>query len=95
MKHTPAKPSRLREAFVPSPSLISDAGNESIFMTSPVPATDLFDDMPDAEDLGLDDDILAEVERLRNTDEWKAEAAKEWPDAIVTYESEEEGLSPD
>ncbi|KAH7082564.1 hypothetical protein BKA63DRAFT_134119 [Paraphoma chrysanthemicola] len=94
MKHTPAKPSRLREAFVPSPSLMSDAGNESLFIASPAPITNLFDDMPDAVDLELDDDILAEVKRLGNTEEWKAEAAREWPDPIISYESDEEGLSP-
>ncbi|KAF2030227.1 hypothetical protein EK21DRAFT_100626 [Setomelanomma holmii] len=94
MKHTPAKPSRLREAFVPSPSLLSSAGNESIFLASPIPATDLFDDMPDAEDLGLDEDCLAEIERITNTEEYKAEIAREWPDAILTYDSDEEDLSP-
>jgi hypothetical protein len=95
MKHTPAKPSRLREAFVPSPSLMSDAGNESIFLATPLPATGLFEDMPDAEDLGLTDEDWAAVEALRNSTEWKAaDAANIWPDAILTYESEEDALSP-
>jgi hypothetical protein len=95
MKHTPAKPSRLREAFVPSPSLMSDAGNESIFLASPLPATNIFEDMPDAEDLGLTEEDWAAVEALRNTAEWKADdAANVWPDAIISYESDEDELSP-
>jgi hypothetical protein len=39
-KHTPAKPSRLREMHVPSPSLRSDAGNESIMPPIDVPDED-------------------------------------------------------
>jgi hypothetical protein len=94
MKHTPAKPSRLREAFVPSPSLMSDAGNESIFLASPIPSSGLFDDMPDAVDLDLTTEDWAAVDALSNTAEWKAGAARVWPDAILTYESEEDELSP-
>jgi hypothetical protein len=94
MKHTPAKPSRLREAFVPSPSLMSDAGNESIFLASPLPATGLFDDMPDAAELDLSAEDWAAVDALSNTAEWKASAARTWPDALLTYESEEDELSP-
>ena len=94
MKHTPAKPSRLREAFVPSPSLLSDAGNESILLATPLPAGDLFGDMPDAEDLELDEDVLANVAALAETDEWKTRAAQEWADPLITYDSEEEALSP-
>lgn len=95
MKHTPAKPSRLREAYLPSPSLRSDAGNDSILMASPLPATDLFDDMPGAEDLGLTEEEWAGVRAYQNSAEWKAaDAANVWPDAILTYGSEEEDLSP-
>jgi hypothetical protein len=95
MKHTPAKPSRLREAYLPSPSLRSDAGNDSILMASPSPAADLFDDMPEAEDLGLDEEDWAAVRAYQNTAEWKAaDAANVWPDPILTYDSDEEDLSP-
>ncbi|KAL5121592.1 hypothetical protein ACEQ8H_000664 [Pleosporales sp. CAS-2024a] len=95
MKHTPAKPSRLREAFVPSPSVMSDAGNQSLFMGTPMAPAAMFDDMPDAEDLDLEPDVWAAVEAFTNTAEWKAaNAANNWPDPTYTYESEEEELSP-
>jgi hypothetical protein len=97
MKHTPAKPSRLREAFVPSPSLLSDAGNDSILMASPLPVIGMssFDDMPDAEELGLTDEDWAGVEAYRNSEEWKAQAAATvWADPILTYGSDDEVLSP-
>jgi hypothetical protein len=93
MKHTPAKPSRLREAFVPSPSLLSDAG-ESMMLGTPLLAEDLFDDMPDAIDLELGDDIMAGVAALQNTPEWQAMANQEWPAPIMRYESEEEEQTP-
>lgn len=94
MKHTPAKPSRLREAFVPSPSVLSDAGNQSLFLGTPVAATDLFDDMPEAEDLELTAEEWAGVQAITNSAEWKAETATPWPDPIMEYGSEEEDLSP-
>jgi hypothetical protein len=95
MKHTPAKPSRLREAFVPSPSVRSDAGNESLFLATPLAAPDTFDDMPGAEDLGLTSEEWAAVDDLRNSEAFlAADASVEWPDAILTYSSDEEDLSP-
>ncbi|KAF2832380.1 hypothetical protein CC86DRAFT_366189 [Ophiobolus disseminans] len=94
MKHTPAKPSRLREAFVPSPSLLSDAGNDSILFGTPLAGGDLFGDMPDADELELDDDVLANVAALTETGEWKTRAAEPWATPMLTYESEEEALSP-
>jgi hypothetical protein len=95
MKHTPAKPSRLREAFVPSPSVRSDAGNESMFLATPLAPHNTFDDMPDAEDLGLTTEDWAAVDAIRNTKEFQdADAAVVWPDAILTYTSDEEDLSP-
>jgi hypothetical protein len=95
MKHTPAKPSRLREAFVPSPSVMSDAGNQSLFLGTPLAPAGLFDDMPDAEDLDLTPEDYAAVQALTNTAEWKAaDAANVWPDPTYTYASEEEELSP-
>ncbi|KAH7412006.1 hypothetical protein DE146DRAFT_262023 [Phaeosphaeria sp. MPI-PUGE-AT-0046c] len=98
MKHTPAKPSRLREAFVPSPSLLSEAGNTSILMGSPLAGPGLydFDDMPDAEDLGLTDDDWANVDALNNDTAYQAsQAAVTWPDPVLTYDSDEETLSPE
>jgi hypothetical protein len=95
MKHTPAKPSRLREAFVPSPSVRSDAGNEPMFLATPLAPHDTFDDMPDAEDLGLTAEDWAAVDAMRNTKEFQdADAAATWPDAILAYSSDEEDLSP-
>jgi hypothetical protein len=95
MKHTPAKPSRLREAFVPSPSVRSDAGNDSLFLATPLAAPDTFDDMPGAEDLGLTSEEWAAVDDLRNSEAFlAADASIEWPDAILTYSSDEEDLSP-
>jgi hypothetical protein len=127
MKHTPAKPSRLREAFVPSPSLMSEAGNTPIPFpgnssvpfpgntsvtfpgTSSTPilgnnsvpnpesptAPYVFDDMPEAEDLELTAEDWAAVEALRNSDEWKAANSVPWPDPYMTYDSDEEDLSPE
>jgi hypothetical protein len=95
MKHTPAKPSRLREAFVPSPSVRSDAGNESLFLATPLAASDAFDDMPDAQDLGLTSEEWAAVDDMRNSEAFlAADASVQWPDAILTYDSDEEDLSP-
>jgi hypothetical protein len=95
MKHTPAKPSRLREAFVPSPSVLSDAGNQSFLTGTPLVPTNMFDDMPDAEDLDLTSEDWAGVHALTNSNEWKAAAATNvWPDPTYTYASEEEELSP-
>lgn len=95
MKHTPAKPSRLREAFVPSPSVLSDAGNQSFLTGTPLAPTSMFGDMPDAEDLDLTSEDWVGVRALTNSDEWKAAAATNvWPDPTYTYASEEEELSP-
>jgi hypothetical protein len=95
MKHTPAKPSRLREAFVPSPSVRSDAGNESLFLATPLAAPGTFDDMPGAEDLGLTSEEWAEVDEIRKSEAFLADdASAQWPDAILTYSSDEEDVSP-
>ncbi|EOA87973.1 hypothetical protein ACJQWK_09068 [Exserohilum turcicum] len=98
MKHTPAKPSRLREATYPSPSVFSDAGNESILAATPVQvpasAASMFADMPTAETIELDDECQAAFNDLINSDEYKQIAAKAWPAATVTYDSDEEELSP-
>lgn len=96
MKHTPAKPSRLREAFVPSPagSLLSEVGNGSVHIGSPLPGGDPFGDMPEAESLDLDDDVKAGLPYLAGTAEWKAAIGEQWADPVLTYDSEEEALSP-
>lgn len=94
MKHTPAKPSRLREATYPSPSLMSDAGNESIMLATPVQTINLFADMPEAEPLDLDDDILAAAEAFAASDEFQKQlAAIHWSNPILTYDSDEEDVS--
>jgi hypothetical protein len=99
MKHTPAKPSRLREAFVPSPSVLSDAGNQSLFLGTPAAATAGlyeidFDDMPEAEEIELTAEEWAGVQAITSSAEWKAATARAWPDPIMEYDSEEEDLSP-
>ncbi len=94
MKHTPAKPSRLREATYPSPSLLSDAGNE--LMSTPTPAyltasmAHIFADMPDAQHIVLNEeeegavDAYLQQQMLNNP----------WGEPIVTYDSDEEDVSP-
>lgn len=99
MKHTPAKPSRLREATYPSPSLFSDAGNESIMRPTPAHTAGImapiFGDMPTAERIELNDEEQADFEALVNSDQYKRQlAANPWPAAIITYDSDEEDLSP-
>ncbi|KAF2133861.1 hypothetical protein P153DRAFT_353096 [Dothidotthia symphoricarpi CBS 119687] len=94
MKHTPAKPSRLREATYPSPSLMSDAGNESIMAATPIQVVELFAGMPGAEPLDLDDDILEAAEAFAATEEFQKQlAATRWSSPILTYESDEEDMS--
>ncbi|USP78774.1 hypothetical protein yc1106_06048 [Curvularia clavata] len=98
MKHTPAKPSRLREATYPSPSVLSDIGNESLLAATPAPVTasaaSMFDDIPGAEPIELDAEEQAALEELMNSDEYKQKLAVEWGRPIITYESDEEELSP-
>ncbi|XP_014562135.1 hypothetical protein COCVIDRAFT_84707 [Bipolaris victoriae FI3] len=98
MKHTPAKPSRLREATYPSPSVFSDAGNESLLAATPAPvaasAPSMFDDMPAAQTIELDAEEKAALEELIDSDEYKKQLAANWPAATLTYESDEEELSP-
>ncbi|KAE8838512.1 hypothetical protein HRS9139_02895 [Pyrenophora teres f. teres] len=99
MKHTPAKPSRLREATYPSPSLFSDAGNESILAATPAHIADsvasMFADMPAAQPIELDEEEQADFDALVQTDAFKQQlASNDWPAATLTYESDEEELSP-
>jgi hypothetical protein len=73
----------------------SDAGNESLFLGTPLAASDAFDDMPDAQDLGLTSEEWAAVDDMRNSEAFlAADASVQWPDAILTYDSDEEDLSP-
>lgn len=92
MKHTPAKPSRLREAFVPSPSLMSDAGNESMLATTPLPVTGVFHDLPDTEGLQLEfgEHDFAEIDAFKT-----APVANAWAEPMMVYESDEEEISSD
>jgi hypothetical protein len=99
MKHTPAKPSRLREATYPSPSLFSEAGtNSPLVATStqlPPDFASMFSDMPGAEIIELDEEEQAAFDEIVNTDEYKKLlTAKDWPVATLSYESDEEDLSP-
>ena len=92
MKHTPHKPSRLQQVSYPSPSMLSDAGE------SPLKAADIFGEIPQPEPLTFDDDPeLAAA--------WAAASAaggvqayldkmKHWSAPFVTYDSDEEDLSP-
>ncbi|KAL1792715.1 hypothetical protein ACET3X_009222 [Alternaria dauci] len=101
MKHTPAKPSRLREATYPSPSVLSDAGNESILAATPAQMAasvatmaNVFDDMPVAEMIELDDECKAAFDELVNSEEYQQKLTVEWQAPIITYESDEEEPSP-
>ncbi|KAG9185206.1 hypothetical protein G6011_07750 [Alternaria panax] len=101
MKHTPAKPSRLREATYPSPSILSDAGNESLLAATPAQMAasvatmaNILDDMPVAEMIELDDECQAAFDELINSEEYQQKLTVEWQAPIITYESDEEEPSP-
>jgi hypothetical protein len=101
MKHTPAKPSRLREATYPSPSVISEAGNESLLAATPAQLAasvasmaNILDDMPVAEMIELDDECQAALDELMNSEEYQQKLTAEWQAPILTYESDEEEPSP-
>jgi hypothetical protein len=98
MKHTPAKPSRLREATYPSPSILSEAGNVSLFAATPAQnataAAPMFDDMPGAEIIELDDECQAAFDELVNSQEYQQKLNVEWQAPTLIYESDEEEPSP-
>jgi hypothetical protein len=101
MKHTPAKPSRLREATYPSPSVLSEAGNESLLAATPAHLAasvanmaNILDDMPVVEMIELDDECQAAFDELVNSEEYQQKLTAEWQPAILTYESDEEESSP-
>jgi hypothetical protein len=54
----------------------------------------MFDDIPGAETIELDAEEQAAFEELVNTEEYKQQLAANWPAATLTYESDEEELSP-
>ena len=98
MKHTPHKPSRLQQVSYPSPSLMSDAGNESIADT-PLKYPALYATMPpDPEPLHADDpELMAACEANTYSESFQQTLANmraAWPSPIITYESDEEDLSP-
>ncbi|KAF2110847.1 hypothetical protein BDV96DRAFT_192365 [Lophiotrema nucula] len=93
MKHTPAKPSRLREATLPSPSLQSDAGNDSIIAINDPNVTIFNDDgMPQHLPLDLDIDIEEYVTNVLESDSFKLGMASAWggSDVILRYDEDEE-----
>ncbi|UPX20140.1 uncharacterized protein EKO05_0010383 [Ascochyta rabiei] len=97
MKHTPHKPSRLQQVSYPSPSLFSDAGNESILAASPAKFSELFGDIPDVEPLDFSDDPELEAAvAAGSTPEalQRVLATMNWSVPTITYDSDEEELSP-
>lgn len=91
MKHTPHKPSRLQQVSYPSPSLMSDAGE------SPLKIPELFGDMPEIVPLTFDDDAelaAAWAAKKASGALEKRLATMNWSVPTVTYDSDEEDLSP-
>lgn len=102
MKHTPAKPSRLQQVSYPSPSLMSDAGDSPLRnVTAESPqkvSAQLFGDIPEVEPVDFSDDpevaaaMASPSYRLRvqeQLDKWA-----HWSQPEISYESEEEEISP-
>jgi hypothetical protein len=88
MKHTPARPSRLREATVPSPSVRSDFGASPVQIIG-----ESWDfEIPDPEPLDLGDpELLLAAEALAASDAYKAHnvGAYGGADVPMIYEEEE------
>jgi len=94
-KHTPAKPSRLREVHVPSPSLRSDAGNESMqsMIASPIHIAGQGTEsvygisaIPDAEPLDIPQEYRENIENFINSTEGKAYLSNcNWDDPIADF----------
>ncbi|KAF2791253.1 hypothetical protein K505DRAFT_376921 [Melanomma pulvis-pyrius CBS 109.77] len=96
MKHTPVRPSRLREATIPSPSVKSDVGTESVYGGSPVKIVgeDILRaySIPSPEQLDLGDPELNDVaEALVSSDAYKAQniTAYGGPAVQLAYDEEE------
>jgi uncharacterized coiled-coil protein SlyX len=96
MKHTPHKPSRLQQVSYPSPSLLSDAGNESMLAASPIKFSELFGQIPEPELITFGDpDLDAAVAAIATSDRLQQKlASMNWSQPIIEYESDEEELSP-
>ncbi|KAJ4331305.1 hypothetical protein N0V95_009906 [Ascochyta clinopodiicola] len=97
MKHTPHKPSRLQQVSYPSPSLFSDAGNESILAASPEKFSELFGNIPSIEPLDFSDDPELEAAVLAGSTPEALQAVlatMNWSVPTITYDSDEEELSP-
>lgn len=96
-KHTPAKPSRLREVHVPSPSLKSDAGDITMFTASPlkesvrvIEPVDGLADMPHAYPLDLPEEVLEPLQSYVKSNAFQADCdAMGWDDPILTYSDDE------
>jgi hypothetical protein len=104
LMNTPAKPSRLREVMVPSPSLNSDAGGSPLFASRglaktpigqaflPLASTDYaqYDDMPDATPLDLGDpQLLAEATAYFESEAYQAKTADAWGGSAVVMTYDE------
>lgn len=93
MKHTPHKPSRLQQVSYPSPSLMSDAGDSPLKMVS----AEIFGEIPEVEPLNFDDDpeLAAAFASPSHAARVQAELAKmNWSMPTITYDSDEEEISP-
>jgi hypothetical protein len=89
LKHTPARPSRLREATVPSPSVRSDFGDSPVQI---IGGSWEFE-IPDPEPLDLGDpELLEAAEALVASEGYKAQNLRAYggADAPLVYEEESE-----
>jgi hypothetical protein len=102
MKHTPHKPSRLQQVSYPSPSLMSDAG-ESPLRNLPAESpqkvsAQLFVDIPDVEPVDFSD--IPEVAAAMASPSYQLRVQEQlqkwahWSPPVLSYESEEEEISP-
>ena len=102
MKHTPHKPSRLQQVSYPSPSLMSDAGDsplKNVPAETPQKASaQLFADIPDVEPVDFSDipEVAAAMAspsyRLRVQE--RLQQFAHWSPPVLSYESDEEEISP-
>jgi hypothetical protein len=96
-KHTPAKPSRLREVHVPSPSLRSDAGNESMMQSIiAAPPAHIMGQgtesmygisvIPDAEPLDIPQEARQKIDNFISSTDGRAYLNKcSWDDPIAYF----------
>ncbi|KAF2260039.1 hypothetical protein CC78DRAFT_40394 [Lojkania enalia] len=81
MKHTPAKPSRLREAMIPSPSILSESADTTIVGDNTIIVND---DIPDILSMDLDSDIQSFVNNYVASTEYLNQTATAWGGEAVT-----------